>query len=84
MIAALKDIEDGVLKKPLVKTLRKTFPDVEGIGLYSGRKGFVDLMLKYGQTLENIAAWLGHSSIERTWKHYKDKDNVVFNEIKPA
>jgi len=81
MVAAVKDIEAGVPKKPLVKTLRKAVPELPAIGLYSGRKGFADLMLAYGQTLENIAAWLGHSSIERTWKHYKNKSNVVFNEI---
>lgn len=81
MVLALKDIENDVPKKPLVKTLRKALPKFPDVGLYSGRKGFTDLMLSLGQTLENIASWLGHASIERTWKHYKNKKSVEFNEI---
>lgn len=46
--------------------------------LYAGRKGFTDLMLSKGQELEDISVWLGHRSIERTWKHYKDKKQVRF------
>ncbi len=80
--AALMDILEERTRKPLVKTIQKACPKPAGLGLYSGRKGFTDLMLSLGQTLENIAAWLGHASIERTWKHYKDKEIVVFTEIK--
>lgn len=46
--------------------------------LYAGRKGFTDWMLEQGQSLEDISAWLGHKSIERTWRHYKDKNKVHF------
>jgi hypothetical protein len=79
---ALADIENKVVKKPLVKTLKKAAPTVLKIGLYSGRKGFTDLMLSFNQTLENIAMWMGHASIERTWKNYKNKEQVNFVEIK--
>jgi len=78
MQAALEDIKGNRLSKPLVKTIKKSAPKIEGLGLYSGRKGFTDLMLSLGQTLENIAQWLGHASIERTWKHYKNKEVIDF------
>ncbi|MGZ3769537.1 MAG: hypothetical protein ACXVCR_07395 [Bdellovibrio sp.] len=79
---ALKDIQNEIVRKPLVKTLKKAAPNLPGIGLYSGRKGFTDLMLSLNQTLENIALWMGHASIERTWKSYKAKDVINFNEVK--
>lgn len=82
MKASLEDLQNSRLSKPLVKTIKKALPKVEGVGLYSGRKGFTDLMLSLGQNLEDIASWLGHSSIERTWKHYKAKDVVNFVPIK--
>ncbi|WP_373997930.1 hypothetical protein [Bdellovibrio bacteriovorus] len=79
MMAALNDLESGNLVKPLVKTIRSAASKVEGLGLYSGRKRFTDLMPGLGQSLENIFMWLGHSSIERTGKHHKDKHLVKFN-----
>ncbi len=64
-------ISDGSFKRPLAKTVRKHF----GMGHdnYAGRKGFVDLMLSKGQTLENISIWMGHSTLNRTWRSYKNK-----------
>jgi len=64
-------VRRGEFVRPLVKTLRAHF----GLQttLYGGRKGFTDLMLARGQSLENISQWMGHSSIERTWRHYKDR-----------
>lgn len=58
-------------KRPLVKTVKQYFG--KEIGLYGGRKGFTDLMLSKGNTLENISVWMGHSTINRTWKSYKDR-----------
>jgi len=49
-----------------------------GYDLYSGRKGFTDLMLTKGQSLENISIWLGHSHISRTWASYRDKGPFQF------
>jgi len=58
-------------KRPLVKTVKQHFG--EETALYGGRKGFTDLMLSKGNTLENISVWMGHSTINRTWKSYKNR-----------
>jgi hypothetical protein len=46
---------------------------VQGGILYGGRKGFVDLMLSKEQTFENISVWMGHSTLDRTWRSYKQR-----------
>jgi hypothetical protein len=48
---------------------------VAGIGVdaYAGRKGFADLMLSRGQSFENISTWMGHSTISRKWRSYKNR-----------
>jgi integrase len=61
-----------------IKTLKKLFGGQTTC--YSGRKGFTDLMQSNGQKLEDISLWLGHRSIEMTWKHYKDKKAIQFTE----
>lgn len=66
---ALRIIESGTFKRPLTKTIRKYFG--QGTTLYGGRKGFSDLMLSKGQAFENISVWMGHSTLDRTWKSYK-------------
>jgi hypothetical protein len=38
------------------------------IDLYGGRKGFTDLMLSKRNTVENISIWMGHRTLDRTWK----------------
>jgi hypothetical protein len=75
-LIGLNIIENCKIQKPLTKTLKRYFG--ENIRLYAGRKGFTDLMLSFGYKLEDISVWLGHRSIERTWKSYKDKQRVVF------
>lgn len=49
---------------------------------YSGRKGFIDLMLSqdYNQKLENISVYPGHSSVSTSYTHYKDKENAYYSE----
>jgi integrase len=47
--------------------------------LYGGRKGFTDLMLANDQDFVHISQWMGHSSIERTWKNYKSKRVTHYN-----
>jgi hypothetical protein len=64
------------LKCPLPKTLQ-SHTDVH-LTKYCGRKGFVNLMLDNGQMLENISAWMGHSSVDRTWRSYRNKKRVAF------
>ena len=66
----LKIIENQNFKRPLVKTIRKHLGD--GYRLYGGRKALTDLMLSKGHELENISIWMGHSTINRTWRHYKN------------
>lgn len=56
------------LTRPLSKTLKRYLKG--NITCYGGRKGFVSLMLNKGYTLEKISRWLGHQSIERTWRDY--------------
>lgn len=45
----------------------------ESYGLYSFRKGYVDIMLNYKEDITRISLDLGHSSIERTWKSYRKR-----------
>ncbi len=68
---AIKVIEGKRFKRPLTKTIRKHFGN--GHDCYGGRKGFVDLMLSKGHTIENISIWMGHSTLTRTWRSYKNK-----------
>jgi integrase len=58
-------------KRPWAKTVRFHFG--KDVTLYGGRKGFTDLMLAKGHTIENISIWMGHSTINRTWKSYKNR-----------
>lgn len=68
---ALKLIRSGLFERPLNKTLALHLG--AGIETYSPRKGFTDLMLARGFALEDISQFLGHHSIEMTWRHYKNK-----------
>ncbi len=68
---ALAIIKSGIFKRPLAKTIAKYID--EGYDNYSPRKGFTDLMLEKGFALEDISLFLGHNSIDTTWKHYKNK-----------
>lgn len=70
-VDVLKIIESGDFKRPLNKTVRHHFGN--HTTLYGGRKGFTDLMLDHQQQLENISQWMGHSTIERTWRSYKSR-----------
>jgi hypothetical protein len=66
---AMRIVESGNFKRPLVKTMRQYFS--KDIDLYGRRKGFTDLMLSKGNTIENISIWMGHSTLDRTWRSYK-------------
>lgn len=63
------------IARPLNKTLKKVLNGQ--YTCYAGRKGFVDLMLERGNSLEAISQWLGHRSLDRTWRFYKDKKKVL-------
>jgi hypothetical protein len=68
---ALKIISDQNFKRPIVRSIHKYLG--EGHDLYGGRKGFVDLMLSRNQSFENISVWMGHSTLNRTWRTYKSR-----------
>lgn len=42
-------------------------------GLYSFRKGYVDIMLSLKENITRISFDMGHSSIDRTWKSYRKR-----------
>lgn len=68
------------LRRPLCKTLQKQLG--EGYGLYSGRKGFEQMMrADYGQDPINISRWLGHQNINMTRAHYEAKDAVYYTPL---
>lgn len=78
-LRGLEIIRSKEFRRPLSKTVAAKFgPDVT---LYGGRKGFIDLMLDKGQSLEDVSTWMGHTSIERTWKSYKNKQKVRFKPL---
>ena len=75
---ALEIIKSGNFHRPWVKTIRKHFS--KHTTLYGGRKGFTDLMLAHHQDFIHISQWMGHSSIERTWKNYKSRRVTHYND----
>ena len=68
---AIAILRSGDFKRPLVKTIRNQFGQFTT--LYGGRKGFTDLMLGKNQDLVHVSQWMGHSSIDRTWRTYKSR-----------
>lgn len=84
----LEKIMDGKLKRPspkwihkMAKDPKKKYKNHEKYDCYSPRKGATDYWLvELKQTLENCALFLGHRSIETTWKHYKNKTKVFFDQ----
>jgi integrase len=68
---AMQIILTGEFERPLVKTIALRLGT--GHDTYSPRKGFTDLMLNLGYTLDDVALFLGHESIDTTWKSYKNK-----------
>jgi hypothetical protein len=71
----LRLICDQNFKRPLVKTIKRHLGD--SLTTYGGRKGFHELMTEKGISLEVVSSWMGHASIERTWRRYRDKDKVA-------
>lgn len=79
-VYGLKVIEQGKFKRPShSRHVQRHFG--ENVTLYGGRKGFQQLMRSYGQALEDIATWMGHQSIEQTWRSYKDKQALNFTPV---
>ena len=74
---ALRIIQSQNFERPSVKTIKKYLGPQ--ISRYGGRKGFVDLMLEKGHSLEAISQWMGHSTVGRTWRSYKERLGVKFS-----
>jgi hypothetical protein len=67
--AAIPEIIEGAsFKRPLVKTMVRYFGD--GSSTYSPRKGFEKLMRDRGHDFFHVSAWLGHQSVDQTWRAY--------------
>lgn len=72
---ALACIERGRFERPAPMTIRTHLG--EEFSAYAGRKGFEDLMTnEKGHALEVVTEWLGHQSIETTWKNYRNRKRV--------
>lgn len=67
---ALAMIEAQTFKRPIYKSMHSWF---DGVTLYGGRKGFTDLMLERGEKFEEISLWMGHRTLDRTYRDYKDR-----------
>ncbi len=79
---ALKLIESKNFKRPLNKTLKRIFD--HNVQTYSPRKSFTDFMLENKFQLEDISIFLGHRSIDMTWRHYKGRTKFNLPKRKAA
>jgi hypothetical protein len=75
----LKIIQSQNFKRPLVKTLKKYL--TEFTTTYGGRKGFQDLCMDLGQNFEDASLMLGHTTIDTSWKSYKNRQKVRYRKI---
>lgn len=73
----LKIIRDKFFERPRIRTVKRHFGF--RTTLYGGRKGFTDLMLAHEQNFIHISQWMGHSSIDRTWRSYKSRRIVHYS-----
>lgn len=76
-VQALDFIKSGEFKRPLTKTIHLHISDRHNN--YGGRKGFMDLMLSLGQKFENVSVWLGHTTLDRSLRNYKNKQIVNYD-----
>lgn len=76
---AIEFIKAQNFKKPLTKTIHNFISPKHNN--YGGRKGFLDEMLKPErgpQLFENISLWLGHTSLDRSLRNYKQRNRVQY------
>lgn len=59
--------QEGV-ERPLAKTLSNALK--KNCKLYAGRKGFPVYAWEQGKDFVEVASWMGHASIERTYRDY--------------
>lgn len=76
---ALELIEAKDFKRPSYKVVHKWFGD--GITLYAGRKNFTDMMLENGEKFEEVSMWMGHRTLDRTYRDYKDRLKTSYENV---
>ena len=74
---ALAMIIAGNASPPLCKTIR-AYSGLENLKLYGGRKHFTDLMREKGENIDDVSAWMGHTTTGMTLSKYKDKKRVSY------
>jgi integrase len=75
-VKCVEILNSGIYERPLAKTISRYFgPDFH---LYGGRKAFTDIMLERGQNLVDVSKWMGHQTLDRTWRHYMNRSKVNF------
>ena len=81
---ALKLLQQKKFISPSHKMLqKKALTDCTlRIRRYSGRKGFIPMMLKRGYRFEDLSAMLGHRNIMMSLNHYTDNESVQVARIK--
>lgn len=65
---AAQMIQEGKFEPPLPKTIKRY--TLGNHHLYAGRKGFGPLMWQFGHDVVEVSSWLGHKSIDRTFRDY--------------
>lgn len=76
-IEAIQYIKEQQFKKPLTKTIHRLISD--NCNNYGCRKGFFDTMTDRGQKMENVSLWLGHTSLDRSLKSYRQRNVVHYD-----
>ncbi|WP_437053534.1 tyrosine-type recombinase/integrase [Streptomyces sp. enrichment culture] len=59
------------MERRRVKRLFKNLPAEEGVGMYSFRHYFASNALGSGIPITDVAEWMGHKSIEETYRTYR-------------
>lgn len=64
---ALKLLAARKLEAPSNKIISSRWP---GCTQYCGRNNFIPMMFEHGRTIEEVSAWMGHKTVERTWSYW--------------
>jgi hypothetical protein len=76
-LRALELLKQGAFERPLVKTVKRYFTQQHTT--YAGRKGFEELMIDVKeQPFEYVSQWLGHQSLEQTYKRYTNRTKARY------
>lgn len=65
------------MKRP-TRRIRELYFDPR-MNNYAGRKGFEELMERFGQSFEKYSMWLGHTSVARTYASYMNRQRVQWH-----